>query len=76
MLRTGLIMINTHAHYSLHCAIVILRISQAVKVTDQSESSVIMVTPKGEYVIRKEDSENFMRPVQESNPSVSAELAL
>ena len=72
-------MINTHAHYSLQALLLcytIVRISQAVQVTDQSESSVTMVTPKGEYIIRKEDSENFMRPVQETNPSASAGLTL
>ena len=52
------------------------RISQAVQVTDNSDSSIIMITSKGEYVFRQGDSEMFMRPVQETNPSASAELVL
>jgi hypothetical protein len=35
-----------------------------------------MITSKGEYVFRQGDSEMFVRPVQETNPSASAELVL
>ena len=62
-----------------YCAI--HRISQAVQVTDSSESIVIMVTPKGEYILTQGDSENLMisstmRPVQETNPTASSKLIL
>ncbi len=68
--------INVCIACSVHAYCAIHRTSQAVQVTDNSESSIIMITSKGEYVFRQGDSEMFMRSVQETNPSASAELVL
>ena len=65
---------NTHIIYGPYYTI--LRISQAVQVTDNSESSITMVTSKRDYVIRKGPGEKFMRPMQETNPLASTELVL
>ena len=71
-----IILCLTLALHSLQCH-AYYRISQAVQVTDScSDSSIIVITSKGEYIFRQGYSEIFMRPVQETNPSVSAELVL
>jgi hypothetical protein len=68
--RHLLVLHSVHAYCAIH------RISRAVQVIDNSESTIIMITSKGEYVFRQSDSEMFMKPVQETNRSTSAELVL